>query len=78
MSRNVSGSRIAVLTLPTKYWGPIFLPMFIPQIFVVTLLFPQLLVLIVSNSNPPGNKTPQRRRNDVSLYVPVTSQVRLK
>ena len=28
--------------------------------------------------NPPGNKTSQRRRDDVSLYVPATSQVRLK
>ena len=27
---------------------------------------------------PPDNKTPWWRRNDVSLYVPVTSQVRLK
>ena len=27
---------------------------------------------------PPGNKTSWRRRNDVSLYVPATLQVRLK
>ena len=27
---------------------------------------------------PPGIKTLWRRRNDVSLYVPATSQVRLK
>ena len=27
---------------------------------------------------PPGNKTSWRRRNNVSLYVPVMSQVRLK
>ena len=27
---------------------------------------------------PPGNKTSWRRRNDVSLFVPVTLQVRLK
>ena len=45
-----SGSRTAVLTLPTKYLGPIFLPLFIRQIFAVNLLFPQLLVLIQSNS----------------------------
>ena len=29
-------------------------------------------------NNPPGIKTSWRRRSDVSLYVPVTSQVRLK
>ena len=29
-------------------------------------------------SNPPNNKTSWQRRNDVSLYVPLTSQVRLK
>ena len=27
---------------------------------------------------PPGNKTSSQRRNDVSLYIPATSQVRLK
>ena len=27
---------------------------------------------------PPGNETSWRRRNDVSLYVPATSQLRLK
>ena len=29
-------------------------------------------------NNPPGNKTSRRRRNEVSLYVPATSQLRLK
>ena len=31
-----------------------------------------------TKKSPPGNKTSRRRRNDVSLYVPATSQVRLK
>ena len=40
-------------------------------------------ILAVINVNqitnyPTGNKTSWRRRNDVVLYVPVTSQVRLK
>ena len=39
----------------------------------------QLLFQMVSEIiGPPGIKTSWRRRSDVSLYVPVTSQVRLK
>ena len=30
------------------------------------------------HKSPPGNKASSQRRNDVSLYVPATSQVCLK
>ena len=35
-------------------------------------------ILALKKDNPPGNKTSWGRRNDISLYIPVTSQVRLK
>ena len=40
----------------------------------------RILVIEVKtdNSVPPGNKTSWGRHNDVFLYVPATSQVRLK
>ena len=48
-----------------------------------TKLFPEFMYVwmylgFTCSCYPPGNKTSWRRRNDVSLYVPVTSQVRLK
>ena len=35
-------------------------------------------ILALKKDNPPGNKTSWGRRNDISLYIPATSQVRLK
>ena len=35
-------------------------------------------ILALKKDNPPCNKTSWGRRNDISLYIPATSQVRLK
>ena len=37
-----------------------------------------LEILALIQNVPPGNKTSWRRRSDVSLHVPATSQVGLK
>ena len=43
-----------------------------------SITFPILIVEYINIANPPGNKVSWRCRNDVYLYVPATSQVRLK
>ena len=60
----------------------------VKTVYKLELLSPEMMKLLGSTKkdvdqdkngeDPPSNKTSSRRRNDVSLYIPVTSHVRPK